>query len=120
MAYGTTIKRGFTLAGKIDKKYNLNKIFIDKYFPPGYRKPAHKIVDIAGALGGGYGLYAFAKGIYDDMTFQPGNNAPFSQQNDGYASYSKNKTRYRQTSRCYPRSTKYNNSYSRKRFSYSR
>ncbi len=48
---GQAIRQGFRLAGKIDKKYNLNKIFVDKYVPPGYRKTAYRLIDIAG-IGG--------------------------------------------------------------------
>ncbi len=53
----TAVKRALTLAGRIDQKYNINKIFIQKYAPPHYRKTLNKIVDIAGTLAGGYGLY---------------------------------------------------------------
>ncbi len=98
MAYGTAIRRGFTIAGKIDKKYNLNKIFINKYVPPGYRKTANKIVDITGALGGGYGLYRFAQSLLAPDT--PGNSAPIPFQKQKYAETSKSyKTRGRQARR---------------------
>ncbi len=60
------------LTGKIDRKYNINKIFIDKYFPPGYRKTAHKIVDVTGALAGGYGIYGLASSLLDDDDDQDG------------------------------------------------
>ncbi len=77
------IKRGLYLAGRIDKKYNLNKIFIDKYLPPGYRKGAYKIVDVAGALGGGYGIYNFIQSLYAPDT--PGNDdAQTIQQRNGF------------------------------------
>ncbi len=100
------IKRGINLAGKIDKKYNLNKIFIQKYVPPGYRKTANKLVDIAGMVGGGYGIYnAF---IAPDS---PGNNAPtiYKKQPETYKPYQTRggfatRTRSRRPikQRCYP------------------
>ncbi len=103
MAYGSAIRRGLQLAGKIDKKYNLNKIFIDKYVPPGYRKTAYKIVDVTGALGGGLGLYRFAQSLYEDFS-EPRSNAIPSQKyiSKTYKSY---KTRYRFSRRCRPRSS---------------
>ncbi len=75
MAYISAIRKGFQIAGRIDKKYNLNKIFIDKYFPPGYRKTAHKLVDIAGAFGGGYGIYNAIQSLYAPDS--PGNDNAF-------------------------------------------
>ncbi len=78
------IRQGLKLAGKIDRKYNLNKIFIQKYVPPGYRKTANKIVDIAGIIGGGYGIYNAL--IAPDS---PGNSAqiPFQKQPQTYKPY---------------------------------
>ncbi len=76
MAYGTAIKRGFQIAGRIDQKYNLHKIFIQKYAPPGYRKTLNKIVDIAGTLGGGYGIYRFITSFKDDNNLNGGNGFP--------------------------------------------
>ncbi len=45
------LRTGLQIAGKIDKKYNINKIFIDKYVPPGYRKVAGFAYDAAGLAG---------------------------------------------------------------------
>ncbi len=103
LAYGTAIKRGLTIAGKIDKKYNINKLFIDKYFPPGYRKTAHKIVDITGALGGGYGLYGFAQSLLAPDT--PGNSAPIPFQKQLPTTGKSYKTRSRYSKRNYCRNT---------------
>ncbi len=116
MAYGTAIKRGLQIAGKIDKKYNLNKIFIDKYLPPGYRKTAYKIVDITGALGGGYGIYQFVNSlIQGDNNLNDGIPQTYNGQQK---TYPKNKTRYRSTARthfkCPP------NFYPNKSYRYSR
>ncbi len=66
MAYGTAIRQGLRIAGRIDRKYNINKIFIDKYAPPGWRPGLRKIVDIAGTLGGGYGIYKYVTSFQDD------------------------------------------------------
>ncbi len=116
---GQAVKSGLRLAGKIDKKYNLNKIFIQKYVPPGYRKTANRIVDIAGTLGGGYGLYNFVESLYAPST--PGNPNAFQtksrQRNATYKSY---KTRRRRATSCYPRSTKKQYPDKSYRYSYSR
>ncbi len=103
MAYGTAIRRGLYIAGKIDKKYNLNKIFIDKYFPPGYRKTAKQLVDIAGVFGGGYGLY----NIYNEITgnaIQKPNVKPI-QTNRFNKTYSGNKSGYRSRRKYCPPNT---------------
>ena len=99
MAYGTIIRQGLRLAGKIDRKYNLNKIFIDKYFPPGYRQTAKKYVDIAGALGGGYGIVRFVESLYAPDT--PGNDNAFQkiQQRKQFTSRKSYKTRRRPSTR---------------------
>ncbi len=96
------LRTGIRLAGKIDRKYNLNKIFIQKYVPPGYRKTANKLVDIAGIVGGGYGIYNAL--IAPDT---PGNSAtiPFQKQPKTYKPY---QTRGRLT-------TGYRSKYSRER-----
>ncbi len=103
------IKQAVRLAGRIDQKYNLNKIFIQKYVPPGYRKQANKIVDIAGTLGGGYGIVRFIESFYAPDS--PGNqSAPLPEKfRARYATRSQNKTRSRRT-RCYPvkRTRRYN------------
>jgi len=114
MAYGTAIRQGLRIAGKIDKKYNLNKIFIDKYFPPGYRKTAHKIVDIAGTFGGGYGLYRFAQSLYAPDS--PGNDAIPEQRFKTTTSKSY-KTRSRQPARCRIRRSRFQERNYRKRYS---
>ncbi len=67
------LKQAVRIAGRIDRKYNLNKIFIQKYVPPGYRKSANKLVDIAGLLGGGLGIVRFIESLYAADT--PGNGA---------------------------------------------
>ncbi len=51
------LRTGLRIAGRIDQKYNINKIFVNKYVPPGYRKLTNRIFDIVGTAGGGYGLY---------------------------------------------------------------
>ncbi len=97
---GQAIRQGLRIAGKLDKKYNINKIFVDKYVPPGYRKTVNRIFDIVGTAGGAYGIYnAF---IAPDT---PGNDGTV-QYKKRYVSktYSQNKTRRRQAT-CYsPRS----------------
>ncbi len=91
MAYGTAIRKGLSIAGRIDKKYNINKIFIQKYAPPHYRARLNKIVDIAGAAGGGYGLYGFAQSLIAPDT--PGNDNAVPQQRYGPKAYTPYKTR---------------------------
>ncbi len=105
MAAIAAIKRGIYLAGRIDKKYNINKIFIDKYVPPGYRKSLYKIVDIAGTLGGEYGIVRFIESLYAPDS--PGNDIGIPTQRNGFKASSQSKARSRQTSRysrwCKPR-----------------
>ncbi len=102
------VKRGLYLAGRIDKKYNINKIFIQKYVPPGYRSTANKIVDIAGALSGGYGIYGFINSLIAPDS--PGNSGfPEIQQKQRFTSRKSYKTRLRPTV-CRPyRRRKYRN-----------
>ncbi len=110
MALLPVVKRGLQIAGRIDQKYNINKIFIQKYVPPGYRKTANKIVDIAGTLGGGYGIVRYLESLYADDS--PG-NAPNGFQQKKIRQFTKTsksyKTRRRQ-SVCYP--AKYRGKYS--------
>ncbi len=111
MAFGTIIRQGLRIAGRIDSKYNINKIFVSKYFPPGYRKSANRIIDIAGSLGGGYGIYNLLSG--DD----PEQDNAIPEESQTYQQY---QTRFRRTGwrsskqqagrygmrykgRCYPR-----------------
>ncbi len=112
MAILPVIKRGLYLAGRIDKKYNINKIFIDKYAPPGYRKTLNRIVDIGATLGGGYGIYNFAQSLIAEDS--PGNSAPipfkkFSKTGKSY------KTRGRFPVRSSRRYCKPTNAYRRRR-----
>lgn len=94
MVYTTALKRGLRLAGRIDQKYNINKIFIQKYVPPGYRKRANKIVDVAGTLSGGYGIYGFINSLIAPES--PGNSGfPEIQQRQRFTSRKSYKTRYR-------------------------
>lgn len=91
MALGA-LRKALYFAGRIDQKYNINKIFIQKYAPPHYRKRLNKLVDIGGTLGGGYGIYNAINTLIAPDT--PGNeNAkiPFQRQRD--ASYKSYKTR---------------------------
>ncbi len=108
MVYISAIKRGLALAGRIDQKYNINKIFIQKYVPPGSRKTVNKIVDIAGALSGGYGLYSFINSLI--APDPPGNSGfPEIQQRQRFTSRKSYKTRYR-SAVCRPnRRSKYRN-----------
>ncbi len=109
MAYGQAIRQGLRIAGRIDRKYNINKIFIDKYFPPGYRATARKIVDIAGVFGGGYGIYNFIQSL--NAPASPGNPdaVPFQKQRPKFTSRKSYKTRNRPTV-CRP--------YRRRKYSY--
>ncbi len=113
---GQAIRSGLRLAGKIDRKYNINKIFIDKYVPPGSRKLARQIVDIAGIAGGAYGLYQYL--IADDS---PGNGAsiPFRklpQTSKSYKTRGRSAVRFRRS--CKPRSySGFRKRYSRSRYS---
>ncbi len=69
---GTAIRQGLRIAGRIDRKYNINKIFVDKYVPPGYRKNVRLAFDVAGTLGGGYGIYNLIQSLYaPDSPGQP-------------------------------------------------
>ncbi len=65
------IRTGLKIAGRIDQKYNINKIFVNKYVPPGYRKLTNRIFDIAGTAAGGYGLYGAIQSLIADDS--PGN-----------------------------------------------
>ncbi len=96
--YGAA-KAAVKLAGRLDKKYNINKIFVEKYVPPGYRKITSRLFDIAGTAGGAYGIY---KALIAEDT--PGNSAPVFQKKQ--PQYNKTyKTRRRLSTRnrrCYP------------------
>ncbi len=94
------IRTGLKIAGRIDQKYNINKIFVNKYVPPGYRKLTNRIFDIVGTAGGGYGLYQGLSNLIADDS--PGNpiaiqTPKFRKQ---YATRTSYKTRRRQ-SVCY-------------------
>ncbi len=91
---GQAIKSGIRIAGRLDRKYNLNKIFIEKYVPPGYRKTANRIVDIAGTIAGGYGLSQ-----YLNAPETPGNENGVPLQKKKYVTktYKSNKTRFRRS-----------------------
>ncbi len=105
MAYGTALKQGLRIAGRIDRKYNINKIFVQKYVPPGYRNKVNKIFDIVGALGGGYGIYQFVQSLYAPDS--PGMSG-IPEQRNGLKTSPSNKTRgrfsrsNRSRHRCYP------------------
>ncbi len=108
MGYITAIKKGLYIAGKIDRKYNLNKIFIDKYAPPHWRRPLHKIVDISGSLAGGYGIYnAINSYIAPETPGNDGFSSPWSspqtrKQNQARRGYPRRKyTRRRKFQYCY-------------------
>ncbi len=97
LAYGQIIRQGLRIAGRIDRKYNINKIFVQKYVPPGYRKSVNKVFDVVGALGGGYGLYKTIQSLSAPDT--PGNDAIqtiLRKRNQTRTPY---KTRIRQTGR---------------------
>ncbi len=95
----TAIKRGLYIAGRIDRKYNINKIFIQKYAPPGYRKQLNRLVDIGGTIGGGYGLYQFINSLIAPET--PGNGAqiPFKKQRPFFKANKSYQTRGRRAER---------------------
>ncbi len=82
----TLVKQGFRTLGRIDRKYNINKIFVEKYVPPGYRQTVRRIFDITGALGGGYYIYS----ALDTFLNQ---NAVFSPKPKLPKTYSQYKTR---------------------------
>ncbi len=112
MVYITAIKRGLRIAGRIDQKYNVNKIFVNKYVPPGYRKYVNKIFDIAGLFSGGYGIYSAINSFIAPET--PGNGAQIPFKNV-VKTYKQNKTRFRSTV-CYgPRYTRKKSTYRRRR-----
>ncbi len=121
MALLPAVKQALKIVGKIDNKYNLNKIFIQKYVPPGYRSRANKIVEIAGALGGGYRIVRFVESLYAPDT--PGNGASnFPQKQPRFTSRKPYQTRSGQARRtssryrykCSPsRYNRYSNSRSR-------
>ncbi len=92
----TAIKQGLRIAGRIDKKYNINKIFVDKYVPPGYRKTVNRIFDIGLTASGGYGIYNAINSLIAEDT--PGNRAqiPFKKFTP---SYRQSKTRSGRTGR---------------------
>ncbi len=102
MALLPAIKRGLQIAGRIDKKYNINKIFIDKYAPPHLRKSLNKIVDIGGTLGGGYGIVRFLESLYAPQS--PGNppDGSFSKRNEKFTKTGKSYKTRRRRSVCYP------------------
>ncbi len=112
MALIPALKRGLYLAGRIDKKYNLNKIFIDKYAPPGYRKGLYKLVDIAGTLGGGYGIVRFIESLYAADSPGNGGQIPFKKkQFETNQSYKTRRRPTKQYNRCrdqYRNTNRYN------------
>ncbi len=118
MAISTVIRQGLRLAGKIDRKYNINKIFIEKYFPPNLRQPARRIVDIAGALGGGYSVYGVISNFIDDdgleqdngfsQTFQP--RSKTRPQYKAYSGQSRDYS-YRNKNKCPPYNRRRRSSY---------
>ncbi len=120
MALLPAVKQGLRLAGKIDRKYNLNKIFIQKYVPPHQRKFANKLVDIAGTLGGGYGIVRFIESLYSPDTPGNGGSIPFQKQR--FTTRKSYKTRGRQSvrygARCRP-NDKYGSSRRRPRYQFS-
>ncbi len=108
------LKQAVRIAGKIDRKYNLNKIFIQKYVPPGYRTRANKLVDIAGTLGGGYGIVRFVESLY--AADSPGNGAPiYQKKKQQYTPRKSYQTRRRFSSRNCPEYTRTSYSNYRKR-----
>ncbi len=111
VAIGTAIRTGLRLAGRIDKKYNINKIFVEKYVPPGYRKTVNRIFDVAGTLGGGLGIYNTIQSLYAPDT--PGNDAIPQIQRKRFTPSKSYKTRYRQTKRDYCRNYRNKRPYSR-------
>ncbi len=106
VAIGAGIRTGFKVLQKIDRKYNINKIFVEKYVPPGYRKTVNRIFDYGLTTAGAISLWEY---LNNDQTFQPGNNAPIQPRN-GFKTGTPYKTRYRQSTRygsrnptrCYP------------------
>ncbi len=117
MGYIRAVKTGLRIAGRIDQKYNVNKIFVNKYVPPGYRKLTNRIFDIAGTLAGGYGLYGFINSLIAPDS--PGNSAPIPFQKQFPQTYKSYQTRSRRSGRT-SYSCKYRyNSYPRRGQSYS-
>ncbi len=95
IAIGRAIRTGIYIAGKVDRKYNINKIFVEKYVPPGYRNIVNKIFDIGLTGSGIYGLY---KALSAEDS--PGNSGQIPFQKQPQTTTSKSyKTRRRQTSR---------------------
>ncbi len=102
----TGLRTGIKLAGRIDRKYNINKIFVDKYVPPGYRKLTRQIFDAAGFIGGGYGLYNVIQSLYAPDT--PGNSGQtVFQKRQQYTPRKSYQTRRRSTNRYGPECPKY-------------
>ncbi len=118
MAYGQIIRQGLRLAGKVDRKYNINKIFVQKYVPPGYRNRVNKIFDIVGALGGGYGLYNAYQSLNAPDT--PGNSAQIPFKKQQFKASKSYQTRRRYTTRTCPRYPIESKPYQKRRRSYSR
>ncbi len=58
----TAIRTGLQIAQRLDRKYNFNKLFVDRYVPPGYKETVNRIFDVTTALGGGYGIYNLLSG----------------------------------------------------------
>ncbi len=112
----TGIRTGLRLASRIDRKYNLNKIFVEKYVPPGYRKLVNRFFDIGLTLSGGYGIYNAL--IAPDT---PGNSAPIFQQKKQFTPRKPYQTRVRRTGsnriRC---PEQYKPDYNKRRSSYRR
>ncbi len=99
VAYGAAIRTGLRIAGRIDKKYNINKIFIEKHVPPQWRRPAGLAFDVAGLVGTGIAIYSY-------LTENSNNGILAPQVYEPYATYKQYKTRHRPTRRyrkqCYP------------------
>ncbi len=99
------VRTGLTVLGKIDRKYNINKIFIEKYVPPGYRKLVSRIFDIGITSAGIVSLYDYLSTPSTDTT----GGSPVQQQERNYSQSQKysgrnfSRSRSRRRDYCKPR-----------------
>ncbi len=91
--YGRTFGRLAVEAARRTGSFASGRSYIQKYFPPGYREPAIKVVKAFEQAATGAGLYQIIQTFISDDT--PGNSAPFQQTQTN----KQNKTRIRRTER---------------------
>ncbi len=98
----TAITQGLRIAGRIDRKYNINKIFVEKYVPPGYRRYVRAAFDITGSIPIIIGISNYIQSLNaPDSPGRDNDSFPQIQPRKLPQTYKSNKTR-RRPAVCYP------------------